>query len=154
MKGPFKSSPIVVVLVLASMSLITIATAFAEGPGSDSTLSDAAHTGGSYVEAYYIDHRATTASVEFKVCPAVAAAIDEPEHTSIVYLVNGGGEGSGRVAIMKALEAPGVSSVRVDGIPIGPAGVSMIEVAIGEDFPGERFMLLPGRVDIVLCPEK
>ena len=154
MKGLFKSTVTVVVsVVLAITLLITTATAFAEGPGSDSTLSDTIHIGSSYVEAYHIGHKAARASVQFKVCPAVAATIGDPEHTSIVYLVNGGGPGSGRVAIGEALKVPGVSFVKVDGIPIGPAGISMIEVAIGEKFPGERFMLLPGKVDIVLCPE-
>jgi len=154
MKGLFKSTVTVVVsVVLAIMLLITAPIAFAEGPGSDSTLSDTIHIGSSYVEAYHIGHKAARASVQFKVCPAVAATIGDPEHTSIVYLVNGGGPGSGRVAIGEALRLPGISFVKVDGIPIGPAGISMIEVAIGEDFPGERFMLLPGKVDIVLCPE-
>jgi hypothetical protein len=37
-------------------------------------------------------------------------------------------------------------------LPIGPAGISMIEASIGEDFPGQRFMLFPRDNEILVCP--
>jgi hypothetical protein len=58
----------------------------------------------------------------------------------------------GPVPIPEMLVLPGVSFAKEDGFPIGTAGFSMIEVTLGEDFPGQRFMLFPGDNEILVCP--
>jgi len=97
------------------------------------------------------------ASVQFKVCPQSAAAIGDPDQTSLLYMVRSyqvplvDTHAPGRLPVSEMLRQPGVSFVKEDGLPIGPAGISMIEVSIGEDFPGQRFLLFPGDNEIVLC---
>jgi hypothetical protein len=62
------------------------------------------------------------------------------------------GHPPGRLPVREMLGQPGVSFVKEDGLPIGPAGISMIEANIGEDFPGQRFMLFPRDNEILVCP--
>ena len=97
------------------------------------------------------------ASVQFKICPEAAARIADPGQTSLIYMVPNyivaltDAHAAGRVSVRGMLTQPGVSFVKEDGLPIGPAGISMMEASIGEDFPGQRFMLLPGDNEILLC---
>jgi hypothetical protein len=97
------------------------------------------------------------ASVQFMTCPEAAANISDPDQTSLIYMVRtyqvamADGHPPGRLPVREMLRQPGVSFVKEDGLPIGPAGISMVEASIGEDFPGQRFMLFPGENEIVLC---
>ena len=98
------------------------------------------------------------ASVQFKICPEAAARIADPDQTSLIYMVETyqvalvDGHPPGRLPVREMLRQPGVSFVKEDGLPIGPAGISMIEASIGEDFPGQRFMLFPRDNEILVCP--
>ncbi len=98
------------------------------------------------------------ASVQFKICPEAAARIADPGQTSLTYVIPDyrvaltDAHAAGRVPVRDMLTQPGVSFVKADGLPIGPAGISMMEATIGEDFPGQRFMLLPGDNEILVCP--
>ena len=98
------------------------------------------------------------ASVQFKICPEAAAEISDPDQTSLIYMVEvyqvamADAHPPGRLPVREMLRQPGVSFVKEDGLPIGPAGISMIEASIGEDFPGQRFMLLPRDNEILVCP--
>jgi hypothetical protein len=100
------------------------------------------------------------ASVQFKVCPEAAANIGDPNQTSLIYMVRNyqvamvDGHPPGRLSVREMLRQPGVSFVKEDGLPIGPAGISMIEASIGEDFPGQRFMLFPWDNEILICPSE
>jgi hypothetical protein len=113
--------------------------------------------GDGYVDRREIAPGRREASVQFKICPQVATTIDDPNQTTLIYMVESyqvalvDNHPPGRLPVTEMLRQPGVSFVKEDGLPIGPAGISMIEVSIGEDFPGQRFMLLPGDNEIVLC---
>ena len=117
-------------------------------------------SGKGYIDARQIAPGARSASVQFKICPEAAAKIDDPDQTSVIYMVSvyhvslTDDHPPGRLPVREMLRQPGVSFVKEDGLPIGPAGISMIEASIGEDFPGQRFMLLPGDNEIVLCSGK
>jgi len=114
-------------------------------------------SGEGYVDARQIEPGGRSASVQFKICPEAAAEISDPNQTSLIYMVSvyqvslTDDHPPGRVPVREMLRQPGVSFVKEDGLPIGPAGISMIEVSVGEDFPGQRFMLFPGDNEIVLC---
>jgi hypothetical protein len=114
-------------------------------------------SGEGYVERREIAPGRLDASVQFKICPEAAARISNPDQTSVIYMVETyqvalvDGHAPGRLPVREMLRQPGVSFVKEDGLPIGPAGISMIEASIGEDFPGQRFMLFPGENEIVLC---
>jgi hypothetical protein len=96
--------------------------------------------------------------VQFKICPEAAAKISDPDQTALLYMVAvyqvvmTDAHTPGRVPVREMLRQPGVSFVKEDGLPIGPAGISMIEASIGENFPGQRFMLFPGDNEILVCP--
>ena len=101
-----------------------------------------------------------SASVQFKICSEAVAGISELHQTSLIYLVGTyqvamvDDHPPGRLPVREMLKQPGVSFVKEDGLPIGPAGVSMIEASIGEDFPGQRFMLFPRDNEILVCPSE
>jgi hypothetical protein len=117
-------------------------------------------SGKGYVDARQIEPGGRSASVQFKICPEAAAEISDPDQTSVIYMVPvyqvslADDHPPGRLPVREMLRQPGVSFVKEDGLPIGPAGISMIEASIGEDFPGQRFMLFPGDNEIVLCSGK
>jgi hypothetical protein len=97
-------------------------------------------------------------SVQFKICPEAAARISDPDQTTLIYMVPvyevamAHGHAPGRLPVREMLRQPGVSFVKEDGLPIGPAGFSVIEVSIGENFPGQKFMLFPDDNEILYCP--
>jgi len=132
MKGKFKSVSIVMAstaLALGAILLISLGTVY----GDD-------------------------ISVQFKICPEAAARISNPDQTTLIYMVPAYqvavayDHAPGRVPVREMLRQPGVSFVKEDGLPIGPAWFSMIEVSIGENFPGQRFMLFPDDNEILYCP--
>ena len=134
MEGKFKLASIVktlIILVLGAMLLISARTASSNG-----------------------------ASVQFKICPKSAAEISDPDQTSLIYMVESyqvarvDGHPPGRLPVREMLRQPGVSFVKEDGLPLGPAGISMVEASIGEDFPGQRFMLFPGDNEFLVCPAR
>ena len=98
------------------------------------------------------------ASVQFKICPEAAAEISDPNQTSLIYMVSvyqvavAYTHAPGRVPVGEMLRQPGVSFFKEDGVPIGPAGISIMEASIEEEFPGQRFMLLPWDDEILVCP--
>jgi hypothetical protein len=115
-------------------------------------------SGEGYVDRREIAPGRRDASVQFKICPEAAARIGDPDQTSLIYMVETyqvalvDGHAPGRLPVREMLRQPGVSFVKEDGLPIGPAGISMIEASIGEDFPGQRFMLFPRDNEILVCP--
>jgi hypothetical protein len=115
-------------------------------------------SGKGYVDARQVEPGGQSASVQFKICPEAAAEISDPDHTSLIYMVEvyqvavAYTHAPGRVSVGEMLRQPGVSFVKEDGVPIGPAGISILETSIGEDFPGPRFMFLPGDNEILVCP--
>jgi hypothetical protein len=115
-------------------------------------------SGEGYVDQREIAPGRGDASVQFKICPEAAAKISDPNQTSVIYMVEtyqvamADGHPPGRLPVREMLRQPGVSFVKEDGLPIGPAGISMIEASIGEDFPGQRFMLFPWDNEILICP--
>jgi hypothetical protein len=96
--------------------------------------------------------------VQFKICPEAAATISDPDQTTLIYMVPvyevamAYDHAPGRLPVREMLRQPGVSFVKEDGLPIGPAGFSVIEVSIGENFPGQKFMLFPDDNEILYCP--
>jgi hypothetical protein len=114
-------------------------------------------SGEGYVESRQIAPGSQDATVQFKICPKAAARISNPDQTTLIYMVPvyqvamAHDHAPGRLPMREMLRQPGVSFVKEDGLPIGPAGFSMIEVSIGENFPGQKFMLFPGENEIVLC---
>jgi len=132
MKGRYKSVSMVIVstaLALGAILLISLGTVY----GDD-------------------------ISVQFKICPEAAATISDPDQTTLIYMVPvyqvamAHDHAPGRLPVREVLRQPGVSFVKEDGLPIGPAGFSMIEVSIGENFPGQKFMLFPDDNEILYCP--
>jgi hypothetical protein len=115
-------------------------------------------SGEGYVDARQIEPGGQSASVQFKICPEAAAEISDPDQTSVIYMVEvyqvavAYTHAPGRVPVGEMLRQPGVSYVKEDGVPIGPAGISIMEANVGEDFPGQRFMLRPGDNEILVCP--
>jgi hypothetical protein len=115
-------------------------------------------SGEGYVDRREIAPGRQDASVQFKICPETAAEISDPDQTSLIYMVEvyqvavAYSQAPGRVPVGEMLRQPGVSFFKEDGVPIGPAGISIMEASIGEDFPGQRFMLLPGDDEILICP--
>jgi hypothetical protein len=117
-------------------------------------------SGNGYVDRREIAHGRGDASVQFKICPEAAAEISDPNQTSVIYMVETyqvaltDAHPPGRLPVGEMLRQPGVSFVKEDGLPIGPVGISMIESSIGEDFPGQRFMLFPWDNEILVCPSE
>jgi hypothetical protein len=115
-------------------------------------------SGRGYVDRREIAPGRGDASVQFKLCPEVAAGISDPDQTSLIYMVRSyqvaltDDHAPGRLPVREMLRQPGISFVKEDGLPIGPAGVSMIEASIGEDFPAQRFVLFPRDNEILVCP--
>ena len=61
---------------------------------------------------------------------------------------------NGSQPVREMLRQPGVSFVKEDGLPLGSVGISLVEASIGEDFPGQRFMLFPGDNEFLVCPAR
>jgi hypothetical protein len=117
-------------------------------------------SGEGYVQARQIEHGGQFASVQFKICPESAAEINDPDQTSLIYMVESyqvakvDGHPPGRLPVREMLRQPGISFVKEDGLPLGSVGISMVEASIGEDFPGQQFMLFPGDNEFLVCPAK
>jgi hypothetical protein len=116
-------------------------------------------SGEGYVESRQIVPGRQDATVQFKICPEAAAKISDPDQTTLIYMVPiyqvamAHDHAPGRLPVREMLRQPGVSFVKEDGLPIGPAGFSVIEVSIGEDFPEQRFLLFPTDNEILYCPQ-
>jgi hypothetical protein len=134
MEGKFKLTSIVkvlIILVWGAMLLISARTVYSDG-----------------------------ASVQFKICPESATEISDLDQTSLIYMVESdqvarvGDHPPGRLPVREMLKQPGVSFVKEDRLPLGPAEILMVEASIGEDFPGQRFMLFPGDNEFLVCPTR